>query len=146
MVWAGGRSCTGSSWVSPASQVSRDAGQLLSSALLAQTLSPISSSLLNPCQINTPSQTPKCCSTSVPRQEGFGGASAGRAARGSAWKRGMWAAPGACQHGLGVLGCPWSHSAEPWPHGQGTPQRGCWAGVSAAGTAGPVAPSHKEAH
>lgn len=53
MVWAGGRSCTGSSWVSPAFQVSRDTGQLLSSALLAQALSPIFSSLLNPCKINT---------------------------------------------------------------------------------------------
>lgn len=53
MVWAEGRSCTGSSWVSPAFQVSRDTGQLLSSAVLAQALSPIFSSLLNPCKINT---------------------------------------------------------------------------------------------
>lgn len=100
MVWAGGRSCTGSSWVSPAFQVSRDTGQLLSPALLAQALPPIFSSLLNPAELPG---FPKCAAApprsgreglAVPVHAGLPGGPHG--------KGGLWAAPGGCQHGLGL--------------------------------------------
>lgn len=100
MVWAGGRSRTGSSWVSPSSQVSRDTGQLLSSALLAQTLSPIFFSLLNPCQMITLPRVPSAAAAPCPgrrvqrcqRTPGCPGVGTGKEGWGQ--PLGAWAVPG----------------------------------------------------
>lgn len=90
MVWAGGRSCAGSSWVSPALQVSGDTGQLLSllsSHTHCHRFSP-------PCKITTLSSMPQSCSISVPGRKGSGcpgGMDMEGRAVGSTWGMPGWA-------------------------------------------------------
>lgn len=93
---------------------------------------------------------PKCPSAGASpcrRQEEFSSASACRAARGSAWEGRAVGSTWGMSAWAGAVGCPRPHGAEPWP--TRLPDTPAWLlgrGHTAAGTACPVAPSHKEAH